>query len=164
MTLSIITAMSQNRVIGNKNRLPWHLPEDLKHFKRLTMGHPVIMGRKTYESIGRLLPKRQNVILTRDKTYRIEGATVIHSLEEALALFPADENVFVIGGADVYRQALPHVTYIYLTLIHKDVEGDAYFPEVDLEKDFDLEDEQTHVTGAPENLKYTFSKFKRKTV
>lgn len=132
MIISLIVAMSKNRVIGVDNKLPWHLPEDLKRFRRITSGHPVVMGRKTFESIGRLLPNRENIIVTRNADYRVLGATVVHSLEEAFLKFKnTTEEVFVLGGGEIFKQALPLANKIYLTLIEKEIKGDAYFPEVD---------------------------------
>jgi dihydrofolate reductase len=129
MIISLIVALSENRVIGSKQKLPWHLTEDLKRFKALTIGHPVIMGRKTFESIGRLLPQRQNIIITRDLSLRIEGATVVHSLEDALALFAdSDEQVFIIGGGEIFKQATELCDRVYLTQIHQAITGDVYFP------------------------------------
>ncbi|MDQ7054475.1 MAG: type 3 dihydrofolate reductase [candidate division KSB1 bacterium] len=129
--LSIIVAIARNRVIGRGNRLPWHLPADLRHFKQTTMGHPIIMGRKTYESIGRPLPGRQNIVITRNRDYYAEGCLVVHSLQEALAAVPDAEEVFIIGGASLYREALPLADRIYLTLVDAEVEGDTVFPELD---------------------------------
>lgn len=125
--------MARNRVIGIDNRLPWHLPEDLQHFKRLTMGHHIIMGRKTYASIGRPLPGRTTVILTRQPGYRVEGSLTAGSFAEAVALCGDDPEVFVVGGADLYAQALPLADRLYLTEIEADYAGDAHFPEVDPE-------------------------------
>lgn len=135
MKLSLIVAMSRNRVIGKDNALPWHLSEDLKRFRRLTTGHVVIMGRKTHESIGRLLPQRTNIVLTRRKNYQpVEGALVYGSLDDALAALGDSRDqtseVFIIGGAELYRQALARADRIYLTLIDRDYEGDAFFPEI----------------------------------
>ena len=129
MKVSIIAAVSKNRVIGNENRLPWHLPEDLKHFKQLTLGKPIIMGRKTYESIGKPLPGRHNIIVTRDKKFTADGCTVVHSLEDAINAGKPAEEVMIIGGATIYEQALPMSQHLYLTLIHKSFEGDTFFPE-----------------------------------
>jgi dihydrofolate reductase len=129
--LSIIVAMARNRVIGVDNRLPWHIPGELKYFKQLTMGHHIIMGRKTYESIGRPLPGRVTVIVTRDTRYSQEGCLVAHSLEEAIRLAEGDEEVFFVGGDSLYRQALPLVDRLYITEIQADFEGDAHFPEFD---------------------------------
>lgn len=127
--ISLIAAMSKNRVIGNNNSLIWKLPADLKRFKELTTGTTVVMGRKTYESIGRPLPNRRNIIITRDELYSVDGCEVVNSLEEALLLCSLD-NTFIIGGGEIYRQSLSIVDKIYLTIIHEDFEGDTYFPEL----------------------------------
>ena len=127
MTVSLIVAASQNGVIGKNNRLPWKLPADLKRFKQLTMGHPVIMGRKTFESIGKPLPGRTNIVVTHQAGFQACGALAAHSLEEALRLCENTEEVSVIGGASIYEQALPLADRIYLTLIHQDFEGDTTF-------------------------------------
>ncbi|OIQ83726.1 dihydrofolate reductase [mine drainage metagenome] len=129
--LSIIAAVARNRVIGINNVLPWHLPEDLKRFRALTMGHHIIMGRKTYESLGRLLPGRVTVIVSRSKTYAVPGAQVADSLEAALALCKDDAEVFVIGGAALYHAALPEADRLYLTEIGQEFPGDVFFPEFD---------------------------------
>lgn len=129
--ISIIVAVAQNGVIGGGNQLLWHISEDLQRFKRITSGHPVIMGRKTFESLGRPLPNRHNVIITRQKDYQPEGVTVVGSLEEAIALFPAEEEVFITGGGEIYRQALPLTDKVYLTVVCRDYEGDTHFPELD---------------------------------
>ncbi len=126
--ISIIAAMTNNHVIGKNNALPWHLPADLKHFKNITMGKPIIMGRKTFESIGKPLPGRQNIILTRDKNYHIDGCTIIHSLDELQSCTNAAE-IFVIGGAEIYKQLLPLTQKLYLTFIDTEIDGDSYFPE-----------------------------------
>lgn len=123
--------MSKNRVIGDSNTLIWHLPEDLKRFKQLTTGNAIVMGRKTYESIGRPLPNRRNIIITRDKDYSIEGCEVVNSLEEAFLITGSD--CFVIGGGEIYKQSLSYSEKIYLTLIDKDFEGDTEFPEINSE-------------------------------
>lgn len=129
MILSIIVAMSENRVIGREGKLPWNLPEDLKRFRKLTLGHPVIMGRKTHESIGRLLPGRTNIILTQQKNYQVPGARVVDSLEKALT--ELSDEVFILGGGEIYKQFLPRADRIYLTLVHTHIEGDVIFPEID---------------------------------
>lgn len=129
--LSIIAAVARNGVIGIENRLPWRLPEDLRHFKRLTLGHHLIMGRKTYESIGRPLPGRVTIILTRDPGYRAEGCLTAGSIEDALRLCGDDPEVFVVGGAELYAQSLPRADRLYLTEIDADFAGDAYFPGLD---------------------------------
>lgn len=130
MEIALIAAMAANRVIGRDNQLPWHLPEDLQHFKRLTLGHHLIMGRKTFDSIGRPLPGRTTIIVTRQLDYvPPAGCLVAHSLENALALCAELPQVFVVGGAEVYRQALPLAHTLYLTEVDVVVEGDAFFPE-----------------------------------
>jgi len=130
--ISIIAAMARSRVIGAHNELPWHLPEDLKRFRALTMGHHIIMGRKTFESLGRLLPGRVTVIVTRQSGYVVEGAKVTHSLTEAVGACADDEEVFIIGGGEIYRDALPIANRLYLTEIDADFVGDAWFPTFDL--------------------------------
>lgn len=150
--ISLIAAASRNGVIGNKGKLPWRLPADLQRFKRITMGHPILMGRKTFESIGKPLPGRTNIVITRRKDFQCGGATVANSLEEALLIcdrgataqrskemvalpLSADheneKEAFVIGGAEIFKQALPFADRIYLTRIEKDFEGDAYLFEID---------------------------------
>jgi dihydrofolate reductase len=126
--LSAIAAMDKNRLIGKDNQLPWHLPADLAHFKAITTGHPILMGRKTHESIGRPLPNRHNIVLTRDLSYEAEGITIVHSLDEALAACPDDDEIFIIGGAEIYRLALPRLQRLYLTFIDHAFTGDVYFP------------------------------------
>ena len=129
--VSIIVAIAENGVIGDKNALLWSIKEDMRHFRTITTGHPVIMGRKTFESIGRPLPKRTNVVITRGDT-TFEGCEVAHSLEEALAMFPAEEEIFIIGGAQIYAQALPLADKLYLTIVHRNYEGDTSFPDIDM--------------------------------
>ncbi|MEQ1588844.1 MAG: dihydrofolate reductase [Gallionella sp.] len=129
--VSLIVAMANNRVIGINNTLPWHLPADLKHFKTLTMGHHILMGRKTYESIGKPLPGRTSVVITRNHDYRAEGVTIAHTLEEAIAACGGDPEIFIIGGAELYRQAIQLADRIYLTEIELEIIGDAHFTEFD---------------------------------
>ncbi len=130
MRISIIVAMAENRVIGNQNRLPWHLPADLQHFKRTTMGKPILMGRKTWESLGRALPGRTNIVITRNSDYVADGGVVVHSMQEALRAAGDAEEVMIIGGAECYRQALPQADTLYLTLVEGEFAGDALFPEL----------------------------------
>lgn len=127
-TLTLVAAMARGNVIGIANTLPWHLPEDLKHFKAVTLGKPVIMGRKTYDSIGRPLPGRRNIVVTRQHDWSAAGVEVAHSLEAALALVAEAESVCVIGGAELYRQALPLAHRLELTEIAESYQGDAHFP------------------------------------
>ncbi|ODS24843.1 dihydrofolate reductase [Candidatus Endobugula sertula] len=136
MTLSIIVAMANNRAIGKDNNLLWHLPEDLKYFKRITMGKPIVMGRKTFESIGRPLPGRLNIVITRQKDWQHEGITVAHSIAQAIELAQAQslidgiDEIMVIGGAEIYRIALPQTDRLYLTRVDAEIDGDAFFPAV----------------------------------
>ena len=130
--LSLIVAMARNRVIGANGTIPWHLPEELKRFKAVTLGHHIVMGRKTWESIGRPLPGRASVVVTRQRGYRAPGALVMHTLEDAIAACAGDSEVFVIGGAELYVQALPLAGRLYLTAVDADVAGDAFMPDFDL--------------------------------
>jgi len=130
--ISLIVAMAKNGVIGAGGRIPWHLPNELRLFKSLTMGHHIVMGRKTYESIGRLLPGRTTVIVTRQPDYRLPGAIVAHSIDEALAACAGDEEIFVIGGADLFGETLPHADRLYLTVVDAEPEGDTFMPEIDM--------------------------------
>jgi dihydrofolate reductase len=132
--LSLIVAVARNGVIGKDNRLPWRIPEDLKRFRALTMGHHIIMGRRTWESIGRPLPGRTSVVVTRQRDYSAPGALVAHSLPEALAACAGDDEVFVIGGAEIYRAALRQTDRIYLTRVEADYEGDVAFPQIEAEQ------------------------------
>lgn len=127
-SLSLVVAMDRNQLIGRNGDLPWRLPNDLRHFKRTTLGKTVLMGRKTWDSLGRPLPERQNWVLTRDATFTAEGARVFHDLDAALAAHDAGE-LMVIGGAELYRQVLPQASRIYLTEVQAELEGDAWFPE-----------------------------------
>jgi dihydrofolate reductase len=132
MRLSAIVAMAANRCIGKDNALPWRLPADLKRFKQLTLGHTLILGRKTYESIGRPLPGRKTIVVTRQRDYAPEGVRVAHSLEQALELARGEDEVFIAGGADLYRQSLEQVRRLYLTRLEREYAGDTFFPELDL--------------------------------
>lgn len=129
--ISLIVAMAQNGVIGRDNALPWRLPEDLKRFKEFTLGKPILMGRKTFEAIGRPLPGRANLVLTRDRDWRAEGVIPVHSVEEALLQTRTCDELVAIGGAEIYRLLLPLARRIYLTHVHADIPGDTYFPAFD---------------------------------
>ncbi|MCC6580609.1 MAG: dihydrofolate reductase [Phycisphaeraceae bacterium] len=131
MRVSMIVAAGENGVIGCEGRLPWHLSEDLKRFRRLTTGHAVIMGRRTYESIGKPLPQRRNIILSRSPDYHAEGVEVVATFDAAMTLCAADDEAFIIGGAEIYRLALPHVERLYLTRVHQSPDGDAFLPDID---------------------------------
>ena len=127
--ISIVVAIAQNHAIGKNNQLLWHLPKDLKHFKEITSGHTVIMGRKTYDSVGKPLPNRRNIVVTRQEII-IEGCEVVNSLPDALKLAEGTNEVFIVGGAEIYKQAMPLTDRIYLTIVHENFDGDTYFPEI----------------------------------
>ena len=158
--ISLIVAVAENGVIGDRNALLWHISEDLRHFKAVTTGHPVVMGRKTWESLGRPLPNRTNVVITR-QNIEIPGCTVAHSLEEAVALFPADEEVFVIGGAQIYGEALPAADRFYLTRVHRAYEGDTRFPEWDA-AEWRLVGSEAFPCGERYEYPFTFETYERK--
>lgn len=128
--ISIIVAVASNGVIGCHNRLIWHISEDLKRFKTLTTAHPIVMGRKTYESIGRALPGRQNIVVSRQKGLKIEGVDVVGSIDQAFKIAPKGAEIFVIGGGEIYRQAMPLASKLYLTKVDQAPEGDTFFPEI----------------------------------
>jgi dihydrofolate reductase len=158
--ITIIVATSKNKVIGDSNSLIWHLPADLKRFKELTTGNPIVMGRKTYESIGRPLPNRRNIIITRDVKYDVEGCEVVNSLEEALMI--CNNDCFIIGGGEIYRQSMSIADKIYLTLVHEDFEGDTEFPEIGSEwkmvtsQDFEPDEKNKHKYSFIEYVKFVF--------
>jgi len=131
MRIALIAALAENRVIGRDNQLPWRISADLKHFKALTMGKPIVMGRKTWESIGRPLPGRKNIVVTRDPAYQAEGCQVVHSIERALDVAGGSDEVMIIGGAGLYQQVLGRADRLYLTRVKAEVDGDTWFPEID---------------------------------
>jgi dihydrofolate reductase len=161
--LSAIVAMAENRIIGKNNQLPWHLPADLKHFKTITTGHPILMGRKTHESIGKPLPNRLNIILTRDPNYQSAGCTVVTSVESALKEAARhDENeLFIIGGAEIYKQLLPQIQRLYLTIVHHQLEGDASFPALNTEEWKEISREK-HEADDANAFAYSFVTLDRK--
>ena len=163
MTLSIIVALSENNVVGINNQMPWHLSADLKRVKALTMGHHLIMGRKTYESIGKPLPGRTNVIITRNKNFQSEGCVIVSSLKEALEKAKADTEVFIFGGGEIFREAMPTVKKIYMTRIHHHFEGDTHFPELNPNEWKEI---ARHDFNADEknNYNYSFIDLERVTV
>lgn len=160
MKLSIIVAVSRNGIIGKEGALPWRLPAELARFKQITKGHPVIMGRKTHESIGRALPDRQNIIISRDKKYQAEGCIRVGSLEEALAKAEPNDEVFIIGGASIYELALPITDRIYLTRVMAEVEGDRRF-EFN-ESEWKLIDSEEHSADAKNNYDFVLQQWVRK--
>ena len=158
---TIVVAISSNNAIGKDNQLLWHLPADLKHFKNITSGHTIVMGRKTYDSIGKPLPNRRNIVITRQKGLQLEGVEVVNSLDEALAICKEENQVFIIGGAEIYKTALPLTHKIELTRVHQEFEADAFFPELDNEtwKEVWKED---HLPDEKNKFAYTFSTLERR--
>jgi len=156
--LSLIVAIAKNRVIGVNNTLPWHLPEDLKRFRALTTGHHIIMGRKTYDSLGRLLPGRTTVIVTRNPDYKVEGAIVVNSLEAAIAACGDDNEAFLIGGAELYKDGLKLANKLYITEINAEYEGDAFFPEFDM-LEWKARERETH--HAENGLSFSYITYQR---
>lgn len=134
MRLSAIVAMSENRVIGKDNQLPWHLPADLQHFKRVTLGKPIIMGRKTFQSIGRALPERRNIVLSTDPAFQAVGCIMVNSITDVFAAIADAEEAFVIGGATLFEQLLPEIQHLYLTIVHAELSGDVFFPQLNREE------------------------------
>ncbi|EAR61100.1 type 3 dihydrofolate reductase [Neptuniibacter caesariensis] len=167
MNLAIIVAQAKNRVIGINNKLPWHLPEDLRYFKQVTMGKPIIMGRNTYESIGRPLPGRTNIVITRQNDYAPEGVRVVNSLEEAvelaesIALINGIDEAMVIGGAQIYEQALASAQRLYLTEVDAEIDGDAWFPEFERQEWSEVGREDFSAEG-PNPYNYSFIVLDRK--
>jgi dihydrofolate reductase len=162
MIVSQVVAISENNAIGKDNKLIWHLPADLKHYKNKTMGHHMIMGRKTWESIGRLLPGRQTVIITRDKDYKVEGAYVVHSLQEALEVAKKnnDTEACIVGGAEIFRQAMDLTDKIYLTVVHETFEADTFYPPLDPAK-WKLTQKEDHQPDEKNKYSYSFCEYER---
>ena len=161
MSISIIAAMSENHVIGRSGDLPWHLPDDFARFKRITTAHPIIMGRKTFDSIGaKPLPSRQNIVVSRNRDYRPNGIDVVASLDAALALAGEQVEVFICGGEQIYRLALPQADRLYLTIVHTVIDGDTHFPAIDMEQ-WRLISEQHHQADDRHALAMTFRDFER---
>ncbi|MBI2660143.1 dihydrofolate reductase [Candidatus Woesearchaeota archaeon] len=156
MIISLIAAMGKNNVIGKDNSLPWKLPADMKRFKELTIGKPVVMGRKTFESIGKPLPDRKNIILTRGKDYKADGCIVVHSAGEALKAAMGSKEIMIAGGGQIFREFLPMADKMYLTLIDGDFEGDAYFPEYSKSEWKEIKREEYN-----NNYKYVFVDLER---
>jgi|SRR5665811_2315820 len=159
--ISIITAIGKNNELGKGNTLLWYMPADMKYFRETTKGHPIIMGRKTFESIGNPLPNRKNIVITRNKNYLRHGVDVVHSLEEAISLFDDTKEVFVIGGAEIYKQAMPLADRLYITHIDaKDKEADAFFPEI-IPIVWNETSHQEHSKDEKNPHNYTFSIYDR---
>lgn len=161
MKIALVAAASDNNVIGDNNALPWRMPADMKFFKELTTGHPVIMGRKTYYSFGKPLKNRQNIIISRDKNLTIKGCVVVNSLKEAIKEAKKDKEVFIIGGAEIYRQSMKIADKIYLTRIHSRFDGDAFFPEIK-ERNWKLTECKEFEPDEKNPYPFAFMQFKKK--
>lgn len=160
--ISLIWAMDENRVIGLHNELPWRLPEDLKFFKRVTIGHPIAMGRKTYESIGKPLPGRENIVITRDESFHPDGCVVMNSIQDFFEYEDRlDGEVFVIGGAEIFKEVLPKADKLYLTMIHEQFEGDTFFPVFHIDQ-WELESREIGLKNEKNPYDYEFLIYKRK--
>ena len=163
MKVIIVVATSLNNAIGRNNQLLWHLPADLKFFKNTTMGGPIVMGRKTFQSIGKALPGRKNVVITRDATFNADkkfDLEVVSSIDQAFENLKSEENVYLIGGGEIYKQAMNYVDVIYRTLVHTIIDGDVYFDEIDLTK-YKLVWDEKHFADEKNKYDYTFQKFER---
>lgn len=160
VVVSLVVAVSANNGIGKNNQLLWHLPADLKHFKEITSGHTIIMGRKTYASIGKPLPNRRNIVITRNTNLSLEGAEVVNSIAAAISLCTSEKEAFIIGGADIYGQSLALCNKIYLTIVHQEFEADAFFPNLNTNEWKEIFAEK-HQPDEKNSLAYTFSILER---
>ena len=158
--ISIIVAASENGVIGNRGELPWRLSSDLQHFKAVTMGKPIVMGRKTWESIGRPLPGRQNIVITRQAGFKAEGCDVVESVDAAIAVSGDAEEIMVIGGSEIYALFLSCADRMYLTRVHADIDGDAFFPDDD-DHTWALVDYEQHAADDKNEFDYSFQVYER---
>ncbi|MEO0038694.1 MAG: hypothetical protein RIQ59_1905 [Bacteroidota bacterium] len=159
--ITLIAAAAENNALGKDNDLLWHLPEDFKRFKQITSGHFIIMGRKTFESFPKPLPNRTHIIITRQEEYLVEGCLVVHSLEEALEIAPQNEEVFIIGGAQIYEQALPFADKIDLTRVHIELDADAFFPEFNT-SEWNLVFSEKHFKDEKHQYDFTFETYLKK--
>jgi dihydrofolate reductase len=157
--ITAVVAIASNYAIGKNNQLLWHLPNDLKHFKNITAGGTVIMGRKTFDSVGKPLPKRRNIVITRQHI-EIEGCEVVKSIDEAIAICKTEAEVFIVGGAEIYRQAMPRINRIYLTIVHHSFDADTFFPEIDYKEWQEIEKED-HGTDEKHQFSYSFITLER---
>ena len=160
-TITLIVAASENNAIGINNQMPWHLPNDFKYFKRNTIAHSVLMGRKTFDAIGKALPDRRNIVITRNADFQGEDIDVANSIQEALLYCRDEREVFIIGGANIYQQALPLANKVLLTRVHTTIQGDAFFPELSPEE-WDLVSSEAHQADDKHAFDYTFEVYNRK--
>ncbi len=163
MIVSLIVAMDQNRVIGYNNRLPWHLPRELQYVKKTTMGHPIVMGRKNYESIGRPLPGRRNIVLTRNRTFTAPGCEIAYTVDDVYRMCKGEAEIFIFGGEQIYKLFLPVANKLYLTKIHHSFPGDTFFPEIDTDEWKEVSATQG-ITDEKNPYTYYFHIYERKNV
>ena len=163
MILSIIVAASENHVIGRDNALIWHVSSDLKHFRQLTTAHTIVMGRKTFESVGKALPNRRNIVISRNSAFKAEGCELVDSIEKALDLVKGEEEVFIIGGGKIYHEVWDKADRLYLTQVHTIVEGDTFIPEIDLAQWEEIS-RQDFPAGEKDDFDYSFINFCRKVI
>ena len=156
--ITVIVAVSENLVIGYKNALPWHISEDLKNFKKITTNHSVVMGRKTFESIGKPLKDRRNIVISRDKALKIRGVEVVNSLDDAICLTKDENEIFIIGGEQIYKMAMPISTNMHITKVHNNIKGDAFFPAFD-ENEWNILTQKDSETN--EGLKFSFIEYQK---
>jgi dihydrofolate reductase len=156
--ITLIAAAAENNALGKDNQLVWHLPDDFKRFKQITSGHYIIMGRKTFESFPKPLPNRTHVIITRQKNYKVDGCIVVNSIEDAIKSCPKEEEIFIIGGADIYNQSIDFADKIELTRVHANFEADAFFPEINLNH-WKLTFKEKHAQDEKHNFDFTFQTF-----
>lgn len=160
--LSMIVATADNRIIGNNNQMPWHLPADLAYFKKITLGKPIIMGRKTFESIGRPLPGRRNIVISRDSDYVATGVESVTSVEDALALVNGVDEIMVIGGGAIYKHCMPFATRLYVTHIKASIDGDTQFPEFDAELEWEKTSSELFNANDKNDYDLDFSVYQRR--
>lgn len=160
LKLTLIVAAAENNAIGKGNKMPWHLPDDFKYFKKNTLDHSIVMGRKTFESIGKALPERRNIVITRDLNYKAEDIDVANSLEEVLTYCRDEREIFIIGGAEIYRQTLPLAQKVLLTRVHTTVDGDAFFPAL-IPTDWKLISSETYQKDEKHAFDYSFEVYER---
>lgn len=159
--ITLIAAAAENNALGKDNAMLWHLPDDFKRFKEITTGHHIIMGRKTFESFPKPLPNRTHVIITRQKGYAPEGCIVVDSMENAIAACPKEEDIFIIGGGEIYNLGMPFADIIELTRVHESFEADAFFPEIN-RNEWELISEEYHPTDEKHKIDFSFQTFARK--
>lgn len=159
--ISIIAAIAKNGIIGNNNSLPWNLPVDMKYFRNTTMGHTIVMGRRNYEDIGKALPGRRNIVLTRNRNFLADNCEIAHSIDEIMRMIDKKDETFIIGGAEIYLSFLPYADKLYITHIDVDIDGDVVFPDYNT-REWELESEETHAVDSKNSLSCRFSIYRHR--